>query len=244
MNKATGKMNYNSLSNNDCKMGPLMRHLEYLMELGDEVRATQVVTTLVKGKQARINRDNDDNERYLPMSMGYRNCYKRYLASLGYTNVRSTASGAFILGELEDGEAMDSGDFVTFPTYYYKWKTSFPKLKVSKPIKVICAYCYAFANRHKYLANCAMGRGDDGGDDDEEGDDNVKKQQSVNATDADNGKEEGTADSSLGVDVNLNAPEALWRKSDEERELMLLEAAWHIKMATASVAEWLDRRFK
>jgi hypothetical protein len=131
---------------------------------------------------------------------------------------------------------VDSGDFVTFPTYYYKWKTSFPKLKVSKPIKDICAYCYAFVNRHKYLANRAMGRGDDGGDDNEEGNDNIEKQQSVDATDADNGKEEGTADSSLKVDVNLNAPEASWRKSDEERELMLLETAWHIKMARAQRA--------
>ncbi len=102
MHKVTGKMNHNSLSNNDRKMGPLMRHLEYLVELGDKVRATQFVTILVEGKQARVNSDNDDDERYLPMSMGYRNCYNRYLASLGYTNVRSTASGAFILGERED----------------------------------------------------------------------------------------------------------------------------------------------
>jgi hypothetical protein len=67
MHKMTGKMNYNSLSNNDRKMGPLPRHLEYLMELGDEVRATRVVATLVKGMEARVNRDNDDDERYLPM---------------------------------------------------------------------------------------------------------------------------------------------------------------------------------
>jgi len=90
---------------------------------------------------------------------------------------------------------VDSGDFVSFPTYYYKWKTSFPnpKLKISKPIENICAYYYAFANRHKPLANRAMGRGDDGSDGDEEDDDNVEKQQSVDATNADNG-EEGTAD--------------------------------------------------
>jgi len=80
-----------------------------------------------------------------------------------------------------------------------------------------------------------MGRGDDGSDEDEEGDDNIKKQQSVNATDADN-REEVTADSSLNVDVNLNAPEASWRKSDEERELMPHEAACHIKMARAQRA--------
>ena len=54
-------------------MGPLMMHLEFLMELGDKVRATGVVTTLVKGKQARVNHDNDDDARYLPLSMGYRN---------------------------------------------------------------------------------------------------------------------------------------------------------------------------
>jgi hypothetical protein len=83
MHKAKGKTNYNSLSNNDRKMGPLMRHFEYLMELGDEVRATRVVTTLVDGMQARVNRDDDDDARYLPMSMGYRNCYKRYTALLG-----------------------------------------------------------------------------------------------------------------------------------------------------------------
>ena len=93
------KTNYNSLSINERKMGPLMMHLEYLMELGDEVRAMQAIMTLVEGMQARLNRNNDDNARYLPMSMGYRNCYKQYMASLGYTNVRSTALGAFILGE-------------------------------------------------------------------------------------------------------------------------------------------------
>ncbi len=86
------------------------------MELRDEVRATRVVTTLVKGMQARVNHDGDDNARYLPMSMGYRNCYKRYMASLGYTNVQSTALGVFILGEREDREALNSGDFVTFRT--------------------------------------------------------------------------------------------------------------------------------
>jgi hypothetical protein len=59
-----------------------------------------------------------------------------------------------------------------------------------------------------------MGRGDDGSDDNEEDDDNAEKQQSVDATnDHDNG-EEGTADSRLGVDVNLNAAEASLRKSD------------------------------
>jgi hypothetical protein len=49
IHRAKGKTNYNSISNSEHKMGPLMRHFEYLMELGDEVRATRVVTPLVEG---------------------------------------------------------------------------------------------------------------------------------------------------------------------------------------------------
>ncbi len=69
MRKAKGMTNYKSLLNNVRKMGPLMRHFEYLMELGDKVRATRVVTTLVEGMQARVNRDNDDDVRYLPIAV-------------------------------------------------------------------------------------------------------------------------------------------------------------------------------
>ncbi len=89
---------------------------------------------------------------------------------------------------------MDFGDFVTFPAYYYKWKTSFPKLKEC----VLLCLCQS----PKYLANHAIGHGNDGSDDNE-GNDNVENQQSVDATNANDGKE-GTADSSLGVDANLN----------------------------------------
>ena len=64
-------------------------HYEYLLDLG-EVRATQVVATLVDGVQGHTNRDKgtvDGDEStvdmiHLPMTMGYRNCYKRYMASL------------------------------------------------------------------------------------------------------------------------------------------------------------------
>jgi hypothetical protein len=36
---------------------------------------------------------------------------------------------------------------------------------VSRPVKDICPYCYAFANHHRYLANCSCRRGIDGGND-------------------------------------------------------------------------------
>ena len=40
IHRAKGKTNYNSISNSEHKMGPLMGHFEYLMELGDKVSAT------------------------------------------------------------------------------------------------------------------------------------------------------------------------------------------------------------
>ncbi len=46
--KSIGKKNHNAIKKNDKKYEPLMRHLEYLKNLG-EVRATQVVATLVDG---------------------------------------------------------------------------------------------------------------------------------------------------------------------------------------------------
>ena len=121
------------------------------------------MATIVDGTLGHAIHDNDDEAIYLPMSMGYRNCYKRYMASLGYS-VRSTATSLLIVernkGERED-EPVNANEFVSFPTYYYKWKHSFSKLKVSKQVEDICLYCYAFSNRHRFLANCAVGRDKD-----------------------------------------------------------------------------------
>jgi hypothetical protein len=52
--KSIGKKNYNAIETNDQKYKPLMRHFEYLKNLG-EVRATWVVATLVKGMQGHTN---------------------------------------------------------------------------------------------------------------------------------------------------------------------------------------------
>jgi hypothetical protein len=92
--------------------------------------------------------------------MGYRLCYKRYMALLGY-DVRSLATGAFIV-EGDDGKAVDPGEYLTYYTYYIKWNRDFPNLKVSWLVEDICLYCYPFANRHRYLANCSGSCGNDG----------------------------------------------------------------------------------
>jgi hypothetical protein len=235
--KGIGKINYNSIQLDETRLVPLTRHFEHLMKLG-EVRATRSVATLVDGTLGHANRDVDDDAVYLPMHMGYRSCYNRYMASLGYT-VRSNAVGTLIVerqkGENEN-EPVDSKEFVSFPTYYYKWKRSFPKLKVSKPVEDICPYCYAFANRHKYLANRAIGLdGDDDGDGVSVVDDVINGDKSDGDDGDDNNTGPPTAAAPSHSD-NVITPESAVNPDDEERELMLLEAAVHIKMARAQRA--------
>ena len=58
MHAHVGKQNYNSIETDGCKIQPLMRHFEYLLELG-EVGAIQTVTTLVDGMEGREKIRND-----------------------------------------------------------------------------------------------------------------------------------------------------------------------------------------
>ena len=88
---------------------------------------------------------------YLPISMGYQNCYKRYMHSLGY-KIRCKPDGAFIVDGIVDGKSSDHG-YISYLAYYMKWKREYPQLKVSRPAEDICNHCFVFANRHMYLAN-------------------------------------------------------------------------------------------
>ncbi len=49
----------------------------------DEVQATRVVTTLVDGVAGPANHDDTTDMVYLPILMGYRNCYKLFMAGNG-----------------------------------------------------------------------------------------------------------------------------------------------------------------
>ena len=73
----------NAIKDNDPRLGPLKFHLDYLLSLG-EVRATRVVATLVDGIQGHANCDDTVDMVYLPISMGFRSCYKQYMHSLGF----------------------------------------------------------------------------------------------------------------------------------------------------------------
>ncbi len=158
--KSIGKKNYNVIKNNDQKYEPLMRHFEYLKNLGED-QATQVVATLVDGMQGHTNCNDSLDVTYLPISLGYWSCYKWYMTLLGYI-VRATAMGAFIVMG-EDSKEVDAGEYCSFLTYFILWKRDFPDLKVSWPVEDICKDCYAFANRYRYLANHTMGPDNDEG---------------------------------------------------------------------------------
>ncbi len=234
--KSIGKKNYNTIKKNDRKYEPLLRHFEYLKNLG-EVQATQVVATLVDGMQGHANRDNSLDVTYLPISMGYRSCYKWYMASLGYV-VQMTAMGAYIVTG-EDGKEVDAGEYCSFPTYFNLLKHDFPNLKVSRPVEDICKDCYAFTNRHRYLTNHTMGRKDDDGNGD--GNDSSNGERSSDGRSNEGSNDDGSNNfSDVGVrtmgNADLHCPEAASTKADKERELGLLQAAVHIKMARAQRA--------
>ena len=72
------------------------------------------------------------------------------MMTLGY-DVCCKANGVtFVEGQI--GKSVDNG-YLSFSSYYKKWKGDFPHLKVSRPVKDICQYCFVFANHHRYLAN-------------------------------------------------------------------------------------------
>jgi len=238
--KSIGSTNYNALVNDLKRYEPLIHHFEYLSNLG-EVRATRVVATLIDGVQGHANREDTIEQTYLPISMGYRSCYRRYMASIGY-KVRTNAVGVAIAEGVE-GKPIDNSEYVSYPTYFYVWKKSFPNLKVSRPAEDICAYCYAFANRHRYLASHSLAtRTPENGDadksdvDEDEGVSSGGEEETAMTTDRSEGVSTTTSRSS-----NVLTPEAARNKIDEEREMMLLEAANHIKMARAQRALYQEK---
>jgi hypothetical protein len=155
------------------------------------------------------------------------------MALLGYV-VQTTAMGAFIVTG-EDCKEVNAGENCSFQTYFNLWKHDFPDLKVSRPVEGICNNCYACANRHRYLTNHTMGRDDDDGDGISDG----KPSNDGRSNDGDNNDSSNDV-SNVGVhpmrNVDLNRPEVASTKADKERELMLLQAAAHIKMVRAQRA--------
>ena len=132
------------------------KYMEELKDMG-EVRATRSVEILVAGEVVgHTNRDHAIEDIYLPMCLGYRPCYGRYLAGLGF-KYEPNSDGTYTTSALEaDIEAeVVVGDntkkFLHFSTFFRIWKRDYPTLKVSKPIQDICEQCFCFAHRSKFL---------------------------------------------------------------------------------------------
>jgi len=183
---------------------------------------------MVDGIGGHANRDDNIEVIYLPISMGYRSCYKRYMKALGY-NVRTTAMGGFAVTVDDEGKEVDPGDYVSFPTYFSLWKRDFNNLKVSRPAEDICKDCYVFANRHRHLAHHTTTTSRR-----HEGDDVLRSDSDSDS--AGSSDDDDDADVGRTINVDLNSAEAASNGANEERELMLLQAAEHVKMARSQRA--------
>jgi hypothetical protein len=127
---------HNAITKNDPRFKSLKEHFDIMMNLG-EVRATRVVATMVDGVAGRANRDDTTEMVFLPISMGYRNCYKRYMAGNGY-KVRSNQKGAIIVeAGAEGGEREGKESIVSIATYFNFWKREYPHLKICRPAEDI-----------------------------------------------------------------------------------------------------------
>ncbi len=98
------------------------------------------------GVAGRSNCDDTEDMVYLPILMGYRNCYKGYKDGLGY-RVQSNAKGDINVKEVGD----KGKEFVLLQTFFDFWKREYPHLKISRPVEDFCPYCFAFLNQHRHL---------------------------------------------------------------------------------------------
>ncbi len=105
LHKLGGRQTNNSIKDDDERGKTLKEHFEYLLSLGD-VQATRVIATLVDGVQGHANCQDTVDMVYLPITMGYRNCYRRYMSRLGY-NVSCKPNGAIVVEHIDDGEDND-----------------------------------------------------------------------------------------------------------------------------------------
>jgi hypothetical protein len=145
---------------------------------------------------------------------------------LGY-DLRTTSTGGIVV-QAEEGKEADPGEYVSFPkrTATCGSETS----KGESPAEDICKdCCCVFANRHRHLAHHGARQRDHDED----------------VSDSDNDSSRGVDSSRDGSDgevdehrmtVDLSLAEAASNEAQEERELMLMQAAKHVEMARAQRA--------
>eukprot|EP00956_Cyclotella_meneghiniana_P017132 scaffold27608_cov73-Cyclotella_meneghiniana.AAC.6 len=132
------------------KLERVHNHLKMLENMAsEEPRATRFVrhmngmttSTTVRGA-------GEKDDLYLPSSNGYRPTYYRYCADLGYT-VRNRGKETTYQWVGEGDEPEEKPD-VSFPKYFYIWKTEYSHLKVKSRSEDICPFCWKYAHAHRY----------------------------------------------------------------------------------------------
>ncbi len=212
--KGAGKKSNMTIKHDDPHMIHLRNHFDYLHMLG-EVRATKVIATVVDGAHGLANPQDTDRNIYLPISMGYRNYYNRYMGSLGYKVTVGTN------GSLKADGADGTENAVALSTYYTKWKADYPSLKVSRPAQDICYYCYTFGNKHKILSNDTKNtRPADG-----EGD--INDEEVIDFDDNENIRELAK----ILDNTHLDKLDSASSKVEEAKEFLIKECSDHIDMA-------------
>jgi hypothetical protein len=129
----------------------------------------------------------------------------------------------------------------SWPTFFYYWKTNYPKLRVRKPIEDICSMCYIIQNTHKYgkqkqlaappdsdnqnsINNNPQAKDDSRDDDDEDSIIPLLINQSKSVGDSLNDNVEEDVDPDVLADVD---------PAIVENESKILAAAKHVIMARA-----------
>ena len=123
------------------------------------------------------------------------------MASLGY-RAKTTEMGVF---------KIDTGEFVSYTTYYAKWKWDYPNLNASRPVEDICIV----------YADNTMSRT---GRDNNYEDDDLGQEANDDIGD-DNNPEVVEELNHITERVNFDQPDSASDKVAEEREEMMLEAA-------------------
>jgi len=122
----------------------LKKHFKYVHKVAED-RAVKVKKTVVAGEGGRANCMDTEGNVYLPIHMGYRICYYRYMdmESLGYT-VTVCPNGTLTVVEEDpttNTNDEEQHDYLNLRTYWTKWKMLYPRMKVSRPAEDICGYC-------------------------------------------------------------------------------------------------------
>lgn len=121
------------------------------LEKMGETRATRTVEEMVGGEVVgHGNRDNDENNVFLPITFGYRPCFSRYMEGIGW-KVIGQDNGNYTVERID--ETVPELKYVSLSAFYRIWHRDYPHIKVSRPIEDICDQCFIFSQRYKFLSS-------------------------------------------------------------------------------------------